>query len=174
MKKIILKKNREKPVLKHHPWIFSGAIEHIQGNPVSGDLVIVTDNKNEFLAYGFFSEKSQISVRLLEWKEDVQITDEWFFEHIKKSIEKRKSIINTNAKRLIYSEADYLPGLIVDQYNESLVIQTLIPGMDIKKEGIINFLKTLCNPQGIYERNDASAIELEGLPLVKSVVYSKK
>ena len=144
MKTISLKKNREKPVNFFHPWIFSGALDKIEANIQSGEIIRVIDNQNNFLTYAFYNPKSQISLRNLEWDENNEINDDWWFNKIKSAIDRRKDLLQsreTNAFRLIYSESDYLPGLIVDYYNNFLIIQILSAGMEQQKLLIIKSLK---------------------------------
>ncbi len=171
MKKIILKKGKEKPVLKKHPWIFSGAIEKVEPGVGDGEIIELCDHSSGFLAYGYYNSKSQISVRLLEWERDIDINSGWWEEKIKNSISRRDSIIKTDSYRLIFSEADYLPGLIVDKYGNYLVIQVLTAGIERVKEIIINALLNLTGTSGIYERSDSVTRKLEGLEKRAAILF---
>src|ERR1700749_3792259 len=127
MIEVTLKKGKEKAVLHRHPWVFSGAIEKVKGKPANGDIVKLLDIKGDFMAYGFYNDQSRVALRLLEWEEDTIIDDKWFSDKIATAIAGRANVLNdaTNTCRLIFSEADYLPGLIVDKYANYLAVQVL-------------------------------------------------
>ena len=174
MIQVNLAKGKEKPVKHHHSWVFSGAIAKVLGQPANGDLVRVNDFNGQFLAYGYYNQASKITVRLLAWSESEIIDEQWWFQKIFKSIERRKEGIDLNATdsyRLIFSEADELPGLIVDQYQDYLVCQFLTLGIDQRKQVIIDALVKILNPKGIFERSDASARILEGLSVSSGLLY---
>jgi 23S rRNA (cytosine1962-C5)-methyltransferase len=174
MIQVNLAKGKEKPVKHHHSWVFSGAIAKVIGQPANGDLVSVNDFNGQFLAYGYYNQASKITVRLLAWSESEIIDEQWWFQKIFKSIERRKEGIDLNATdsyRLIFSEADELPGLIVDKYQDYLVCQFLTLGIDQRKQIIIDALIKILNPKGIFERSDASARILEGLTVSSGLLY---
>lgn len=166
MNKVILKEGKEKAVQRRHPWIFSGAINSISGNPTSGSLVKVFSSKNEFLGVGSFSPLSQIRIRM--WSiDDEDINQEFFFHRILASIKKRdtyKNLYQDSAWRLVFAESDRIPGLIVDQYNDVLIVQFLTTGVEFFKNEIIVALKEATGIQNIYERSDAEVRKLEGIP----------
>ena len=161
-----LKKGKEKAVKQLHPWIFSGALESIKGKPENGEIVTVTDNQGEFLAYGFYNDQSRVAVRLLEWSQEAEINEEWWRRKIGKAIKAREALMrdeNTNTYRLVFSEADYLPGLIVDRYADYLSLQILTSGIERNKSIILDELQQLLKPVGIFDRSDASARSHEGM-----------
>ncbi|MGY4383284.1 23S rRNA (cytosine1962-C5)-methyltransferase [Pedobacter sp. UYP24] len=162
---IILKKGKEKAAVLRHPWIFSGAIEKVKGTPANGEVVKVWSATKEFLAYGYYHSTSRIALRLLEWNEDTTIDKNWYQEKLKIAIASRERILNadTNTCRLVFSEADFLPGLIVDKYADFLSLQILSAGMETIKADIIDSLITLLNPKGIFDKSDASARKHEHL-----------
>ncbi len=167
--KLILKKKREKPVLNKHPWVFSGAIHHIEGEVAPGDLVQIVDSNGRFLATAYYNPTSQIQARILSWDADEKINTAFWNRKIEHAINGRKRLQLTpqsNAYRLINAEADGLPGLIVDKYDDYLVIQCLTLGIDQRKEQIINLLAQQLQPKGIVERSDANVRKKEGLPKV--------
>jgi 23S rRNA (cytosine1962-C5)-methyltransferase len=175
--KIALKPGRDKTARQHHPWIFSGAIAKIDGNPRAGDVVKVIDGHNNFVAYGHYSPVSQIRIRLLEWDESAAIDNAWWHKKIKASIERRNTITqlaNTNAVRLIYGESDFIPGLIVDRYDDFLIAQFLSCGVDAAKNTIVATLDEIAKPRGIYERGDVDVRKLEGLELRKGNLSGAK
>ena len=170
-----LKKGKEKAVRQLHPWIFSGAVENVKGKPENGDIVRVTDNQGEFLAYGFFNDQSRVAVRLLEWNEETEINEEWWRARITKSVKARQELIDaqdTNTYRLIFSEADFLPGLIVDRFADYLSVQILTSGMERNKPVILDTLQHLLQPLGIFDRSDASARGHEGMDASSGGVLS--
>lgn len=148
-----------------HPWVFSGAIDQIKGAPENGDIVMVTDCKNDFLAYGFFNDKSRVAVRLLEWNLETAISEDWWRQKIGRAVKNREGLYNadTNTYRLIFSEADFIPGLIVDRYADFLSVQILTSGIERIKHIIIDELQKLIDPKGIFDRSDASARAHEGM-----------
>lgn len=174
MIQVNLAKGKEKPVKHHHSWVFSGAIAKVIGQANNGDIVRVNDNNGQFLAYGYYNQASKITVRLLSWSESETIDKDWWFEKIKKSIERRNEGIDfntTDSYRLIFSEADELPGLIVDKFQDYLVCQFLTLGIDQRKQIIIDALVQILQPKGVYERSDAAARTLEGIAVSNGLLY---
>lgn len=174
---VILKKGREKSVLNRHPWIYSGAIQRVEGNPQNGDVVDVWNDKARFVARGIISLESQIRVRLLTWTMyEEQINDKFWHKRIGQAIKGRASLENdptTDSYRLIHAEADGLPGLIVDRYGTWLVVQFLSIAAERNKTTIINALAEFTAPQGIYERSDTHSRELEGLVPVTGPLWGE-
>lgn len=158
-----LKPGREKPVRMGHPWIFNGAIGSIVGNGASGELCHIFSSKGELLGTGYFNSHSTISIRVLTKGKDFTGTD--IFSRIKAAVNARDRILNeqTNCCRLVNSEGDFLPGLIVDKFGDGLTIQILTAGMEKFRSDIINSLVNTCSPSFIYERSDTDARKREGL-----------
>jgi 23S rRNA (cytosine1962-C5)-methyltransferase len=171
--KVVLKRGREKPVLNRHPWIFSGAIKNIEGECADGDIVTVVDSRGSFLAQGYLNRRSQITVRLLSWIEG-EIIDRSFFRHrLEQAVTVRRPLQEdsaTNAYRLVNAE----PGLVVDRYNEYLVIQFLTLGIERWKREIVSLLGELLPSRGIYERSDVEVREKEGLPLATGLLAGQE
>lgn len=166
MFEVILKKGKEKAVLQRHPWVFSGAIERVKGKPANGDIVRLSDAKGGFMAYGFYNDQSRVALRLLEWDENIPVNDDWFRNKVAAAVAGRKELLadgSTNTCRLIFSEADYLPGLIVDKYEDHLAVQVLTSGIEKVMPVIIDELQSLLNPKSIFDKSDASSREHEGL-----------
>ena len=165
MHSVKLKKGKEKAVRQLHPWVFSGAIDQIKGNPENGDIIMVTDSNNDFLAYGFFNSESRVAVRLLEWNLETEINESWWRNKIRIAVKYRDELCteDTNTYRLIFSEADFLPGLIVDRYADFLSVQILTSGIENIKHIILDELQQLLSPKGIFDRSDASARAHEGM-----------
>lgn len=153
-----------------HLWVYAGHIAEVRGEPAAGDVVdIITPNGN-FFARGLYNPQSKIRVRLLTF-EEVPISEPFWRGRVAQAIRLRQRIVSdTSAYRLLYGEADLLPGLIVDRYSDVLVMQTLSYGMDRRKEMLADFLCQEAGVGRIYVRNDAKSRRLEGLPLEKGFI----
>ncbi|MBC8053094.1 MAG: class I SAM-dependent rRNA methyltransferase [Sphingobacteriaceae bacterium] len=166
MAEVWLKKGKEKAVRQLHPWVFSGALDSIKGKPSNGEIISVLDSKGDFLARGFFNNQSRVAVRLLDWDSESDINEEWWRTRIAKAVKCREELINsndTNVCRIVFSEADYLPGLIVDKYADYLSVQIHSSGIENVKSILLDELQKQLNPKGIFDRSDASARAHEGL-----------
>ncbi len=177
MADLILKPGREKSVLLRHPWIFSSAVNEIKGEVNSGDTVSVLSSKGEKLGSAAYSRASQIKARMWSWAPQEKIDEEFFHKKIIEAIEKRKKYIVTpecSAYRMIFGESDGLPGLIVDLYENVLVIQILSAGIESNRSLIVDCLKKMYPEYEIYERSDADVRELEGLPAKTGFLSTKE
>jgi 23S rRNA (cytosine1962-C5)-methyltransferase len=164
---VVLKRKRTRPVLQRHPWVFSGAIERIEGQVADGDIVEVRDAGGNWLARGTLNRRSQIVARLLTWQQDEPVDSAFWHRRLERAISARQSLASdpdTTAYRLVHAESDYLPGLVVDRYGEWLVVQFLTLGVERHREEIVAALVGLLAPQGIYERSDVDVRAKEGLP----------
>lgn len=173
MHKIILHSGKEKLPKNHHPWVFSGAIKAINGSPESGEVVALHASNGEFIAFGHFNANSRIRVRLLDWDKSVVIDENWYRDKIKRAISLRKEIMvgdSTDIYRLIYSEADFLPGLIVDIFGKYAVLQSLSAGMDRVKQSIAEILMEECDISGVYEKSDGDGRKMEKLAVCSGVL----
>ena len=160
-------------MLHRHPWVFSGAIEKVKGSPANGDIVRLVNAKGDFMAYGFFNDQSRVALRLLEWNEHVVVDDTWFREKVAIAVKSRANILadgTTNTCRLIFSESDYLPGLIVDKYADHLAVQVLTSGIEKVMPVIIDELNQLLKPESFFDKSDASSREHEGLETVNGAL----
>ena len=147
-----------------HPWIFASDVVD-RGDAAPGDVVRVLDPKNKFLGVAHYSSTSQITLRLLSTRPEV-IDRTFFRERLAAALAHRERVVQkSDAYRLVFSEGDLLPGLIVDRYGPYLALQTLNQGMDRARDTIVDCLQELLQPAGILARNDASVRKLEGLPL---------
>jgi 23S rRNA (cytosine1962-C5)-methyltransferase len=165
----IIQSSRQKAILRRHPWVFSGAIEHVEGSPSDGDVVAVRGESGQFLARGYWNSRSAIRVRLLSWTEAEAIDEEFWRRRLERAIQARH-VENrlyhhgtANAYRLVNAENDALPGLVVDRYGDWLVIQALTAGIATRKTMLASLLIDLLNPAGIYERSDVDVRQKEGL-----------
>jgi len=166
MIEVVLKKGKEKAVLHRHPWVFSGAIEKVKGKPANGDVVKLMDAKGAFMAYGFYNDQSRVALRLLEWDETVEINEQWFKDKVAVAVESRSEVLVdgvNNTCRLIFSESDYMPGLIVDKYANHLAVQVLTSGIEKMMPCIIDELNSILKPESIFDKSDATSRGHEGL-----------
>ncbi|HVB03138.1 MAG TPA: class I SAM-dependent rRNA methyltransferase [Chitinophagaceae bacterium] len=162
-----LKNTVRSRIIDGHPWVYANEVAALEGQPEPGSIVEVFTYTGNFIGKGFINPRSQILVRILTWDAGEQIDQAFFQNRLREAWEYRVRLGFTENCRLVFGEADGLPGLIIDKYNDYLVIQTLALGMDIRKSLITEVLSGLFKPRGIYERNDAPVRELEGLPLQK-------
>ncbi len=153
--RIQVRKDRQRSLEQGHPWVFYGSLQKPPGNLPAGLIVDLVDEKDRFLARGQYNDQSQIVVRVLTYREET--VDEAFIAHrIAAAVARRQSLLTdqTDSCRLIFAEADQLPGLIVDQYGGYLVVQILTAGMEVWRETILAALSEL-QPAGIFERSDS-------------------
>jgi len=169
-KQIILRKNEEHRILSGHQWVFSNEIKAIRGNPEAGDVVELLRCDEKFLGAGFFNPHSLIAFRLLS-KERESVTFEFLEERINRALQLRRRLFpGDESFRLVHGEGDFLPGLVVDKYNEFLSLQTLSVGMDRRLTLICDVLESLFHPKAIVERNESPLRSLEHLLLKKGVL----
>ena len=167
MTKVYLKRKISRRVENGHPWIFGNEIENVEGDEAGGSVVDVFTFDKKFLGRGYINMQSQIAVRLLTRDRNETVNDEFFYNRLKAAWDYRQKLGYTENCRLVFGEADYLPALIIDKFNDYFVLQTLALGMDRWKPAIVSALERLFQPKGIYERNDVPVRELEGLPQQK-------
>ena len=170
---IILKKSREKSLNLRHPWVFSGAIAAVSGNPRPGDTVRVAASDGSALGLGAFSPRSQIRVRMWTFTPDETVSEVFFHERIASSINRRGVFLATSVPtgyRLVNAESDGLPGLVVDRYGDWAVCQFLSAGSDRWKPAIATALMNALPLRGVFERSDATVRALEGLPKTVGVL----
>ena len=160
-------------MLHRHPWVFSGAIEKVKGKPVNGEIIRLLGSQDAFLAYGFYNDQSRVAVRLLEWDENNAVNEQWFREKVRTAVAGRAHILadgSTDTCRLIFSESDYLPGLIVDKYAGHLAVQVLTSGMQNAMPVIIDELNALLTPLSIFDKSDATSRAHEGLETTNALL----
>ncbi len=168
---LILKSGKERSLLRRHPWIYSTGIASIKGKPQAGDTVRVTDNKGNFLAWAAYSPQSTIRARCWTFVEEESIDKNWIFQKVFQAVRAREPLKErTNAIRLIFGEADFLPGLIVDQYDNQLVTQFQAAGVEKWRNEISDALQEASGCHQIYDRSDAATRAREGLPERKEVL----
>ena len=171
--KIFLKKDRDRSVRQRHPWIFSGAIERIEGSPGIGETVDILSAEGEFLGRAAYSPQSSIRARMWAW-DDAEIGNAFFESRIKRAIEARLGLMiaeSDNALRLVHAESDGLPGVVVDRYGDVLVLQCLTAGAERWRDVIVTSLLKVTGLDTIFERSDVDVRELEGLPKRTGILH---
>jgi 23S rRNA (cytosine1962-C5)-methyltransferase len=175
MPSVILKKGKEHRLHAGHCWVYAGEIDKLTGDPKDGDAVDIRDNKDRFFGRGLLNTKSQITVRRFTTQKE-EIDRDFFRRRIEAALEYRRentSIASACAFRIISSEGDLLPGLIVDQYEDYLVLQALTLGIDQRKQQIVEILREIFQPKAIVERGDVPSRKLEGLEETKGVLFGE-
>jgi 23S rRNA (cytosine1962-C5)-methyltransferase len=169
-KQVVIRKNEEHRIAQGHQWVFSNEIKTVRGDPERGDLVELLRYDEKFLGIGFYHPNSLISVRLLSRVHE-EISFEFFEGRIARALELRKRLFpSSEVFRVVHGESDFLPGLVIDKYNEFLAIQTFSCGMDRRLTLICDVLESIFHPKAIVERNESPLRSLEGLPLKKEVL----
>ncbi|MDZ4795074.1 MAG: class I SAM-dependent rRNA methyltransferase [Bacteroidota bacterium] len=167
MVNVYLKRKITPRVVNGHPWIFNNEVEKVDGEVQGGEIVEVFTYDKKFVGKGYINPKSQIIVRLLTRNKTDSINEDFFVNQISKCWAYRQQLGYRENCRLVFGEADSLPQLIIDKFNDYFVIQTLALGIDLWKPAIVKALNQLFQPKGIFERNDVPVRELEGLPQQK-------
>ncbi|MCR4697079.1 MAG: class I SAM-dependent rRNA methyltransferase [Lachnospiraceae bacterium] len=177
---VVLKQNEGRNAKAGGAWIYDNEIESITGECVDGDIVFVRDNNGVALGKGFINSNSKIRIRLLTRDADTEINRQFLAMRVRNAWELRKASMSQsedglNSCRVIFGEADFLPGIVIDKYNDVLVVQSLALGIDKLKETIIDELKAVLkedgyNIRGVYERSDAPVRKKEGLYLHKGFI----
>lgn len=170
---VYLAEGRERSLERRHPWVFSGAIQRVAGEPAAGDTVRLASAEGRFLGWAAFSPASQIRCRVLSFSEDDFPDEAWLHGRIAAAIARRRTLVPagvSNAVRLVHAESDELPGLIVDRYADWLVVQLLSAGAERRRDSIVHFLAQETGCRNVFERSDAEVRALEGLPRQVGVV----
>ena len=173
MPSVILKKGREHRLYAGHSWVYSGEIANITSDPKDGDAVDIRDHKERFMGRGLLNTHSQITVRRFTTQKE-EIDKAFFARRIEAALEyRRENTSIADAFRLVSSESDQVPGLIVDQYGDHLVLQALTLGIDQRKKQIVEILREMFDPRAIVERSDVPSRKLEGLEETKGVIWGE-
>lgn len=163
MSRVYLKRKISHRIAGGHPWIFGNEIAKMDDGIKAGDIVEVCYHDEKFVGKGYINPKSQILVRLLTRDKKEEINEQFFIDRLARCWNYRKKIGYIENCRLVFGEADQLPQLIIDKFNDYFVIQTLALGMDLWKGTLVKAINQIFKPRGIYERNDVPVRELEGL-----------
>ncbi len=173
--RVILKKGKEKPLLRGHPWVFSGAVEKMEGDIAAGDAGDVYSPEGQFLGRGYLNPHSQIIFRLLTQKKE-ELNIDFFRKRVSQASVLRDGWLRdkTNAYRLVNGEGDFLPGVMIDCYGKTFVLQCLTAGMERWKRLFTELMVSDFHPQSIYERSDGATRKEEGLPESSGLLFGKE
>jgi len=166
MARLILKPGREKSLLRGHPWIFSGAVHRIDGDPAVGETIEVRASTGAFLAWAAYSPASQITARAWDFTESTRIDADFFRRRLQRAVEMRAAVLSpgpTHAVRLVHGESDGLPGIVVDRYANTVVMQLSSAGGYRWRDTLVKLLAEITEAQTIFERSDSEVLQLEGL-----------
>ncbi|MDT8716735.1 class I SAM-dependent rRNA methyltransferase [Clostridium sp. 19966] len=163
--KFYLYKGKGKKAENGHNWIYTDEIEQYDGDYVNGDIVEIYNFRNEFIGKGYINDASKIAIRIMTRDINEEIDEEFFKKRLKAAWDYRKKVIDTSSCRFIFGEADFLPGIIIDKFEDYYVIQSLALGIDRYKSIIVDILVKEYAAKGVYERSDANVRELEGMEL---------
>lgn len=167
--KVILRKNEERRVQHGHLWVFSNEIAKIEGEALNGDVIQVFDSRNNFIGCGFYNANSLIAVRIISQKEEVDLSS-LFKERLHAAHNLRKSVYpNRNSFRMVFSESDFLPGLIIDKYNDTFVLQVYSAGIEKNVETIVKILKEDFSAKNIFSKGEEYFRKLEGLAIENKI-----
>lgn len=172
---VTLKKGEGRTLKASGAWVYDNEIDTILGSFENGDIVTVHDFDGYFMGYGFINTNSKITVRIMSRHKEHPVTEEFLRERVRAAWEYRKQVIDTSSCRIIFGEADWLPGLVVDKFSDVLVVESLALGIDKLKPLILDALVDILKEdgitiRGIYERSDAKVREQEGLPRYKGFI----
>ena len=173
MSKIIVKKDKEQKILNFYPNVYKDEIKDIIGTVKTGDIVDIITNDMKFLARAYVTEGKSAFARVLTTK-DEKIDKKFIFERIRNAYEKRKHLLDeTNSFRAFYSEADYIPGLIIDKFDKYVSIQFRNSGVEVFRQDIIEAVKKYLKPKGIYERSDVENRVIEGVETKTGIIFGE-
>ena len=169
--RLILASGRQRSLLRRHPWIYANGVRRVEGNPGPGELVRVCASDGAFLAWAAYSPASLIRARAWSFDETETIDAAWIEARLAEALARRTSLSRvTDGVRLVFGEADRLPGLVVDRYADHLVVQFFAPGVETWRDTVVDALQRLTGCAEVYERSDAAAREREGLPMREGVL----
>ena len=169
---VILKKTEEKKILNGYPWVYANEVYKIEGKDKQGSIAEVRSFDGRFVCYGFINHLSKLIVRVLTLKSE-EIDREFFKKRIVDANNYRLSLGYSDNYRAVFSESDFLSGLIVDKYGDALSVQFLSLGMEVRKQMIVDVLVEVFNPKTIYERSDVPIRKKEGLEEKKGLLYGE-
>ncbi|MFF2481635.1 class I SAM-dependent rRNA methyltransferase [Paenibacillus sp. NPDC058071] len=168
-----LQRGRKKRLENGHPWVYASEIDRVEGETQPGGIVDIVTHKGQYLATGYYNPQSQIMVRTVSYKPIEEMDAAFFHERLEQCAAHRSRFVADSDCRLVYGEADFLPGLTVDRFGDVLVVQLLTLGMDIRRDVLLEALIDVFQPKGIYERSDVGVRQLEGLEKRTGVMYGE-
>jgi len=175
--KVVLRPKRAQPFFAKHPWVFAGAIERVEGEAVDGDEVDLVSHAGKFVARGLYNAQSKIRVRLYNWEPDSPLDLAFFRDRLERAVRLRHDILKLNSPdagyRVVFSESDFLSGMVVDKYGDWLTVQFTALGLARRRDEIIGVLRELLQPRGIYLRTEKGIGKLEGIELHDGPIWGE-
>ncbi len=175
---VILKPRRALPFFSRHPWVFSGAVKRIEGNPEAGDVVDLLASDGKFIARGLFNPHSNIKVRLYAWEQSAELDESFWSTRLDAALNLRWMLFphadSETAYRAVFSESDGLSGLIVDRYGDFLLVQFTSLALWKRRDLLLNLLQEKCKPQGIWVRTEKGIRESENLELADGLLSGQE
>jgi 23S rRNA (cytosine1962-C5)-methyltransferase len=163
---VVVRAGRERSLQRQHPWVFSGAVAEVRGAPAAGDTVLVVDGEGHPIGPGAYSPESQIRVRMWSFDPDDDVGGDFVADRVRRAAHRRDRLLasGTDAARLVFSEADGVPGVIADRYGDTVVVQLTTAGAERWRETVADALAALPGVRCVFERSDADSRAREGLP----------
>jgi len=175
---VVLRKGRTRPLAMHHPWVFSNTVAAVEGAPEAGDLVRVQDHLGRFMGWGYFSPKSKIPVKVVSWDEAETIDGDFWRARLSQAVAYRTDFLGMGdpsaAVRLVNAEGDRIPGLIVDRYGAFLVVEFLTAGLAARSEMLVDILRELTSPAGVFERPEPDISRHEGIRRSQATLWGEE
>jgi len=175
--KVVLRPKRAQPFFAKHPWVFAGAIERVEGEAADGDEVDLVSHAGKFVARGLYNAQSKIRVRLYNWEPDSPLDLAFFRDRLERAVRLRHDILKLNnpdaGYRVVFSESDFLSGMVVDKYGDWLTVQFTALGLARRSDEIIGVLRELLQPRGIYLRTEKGIGKLEGIELHDGPIWGE-
>ncbi|MGE3163306.1 MAG: class I SAM-dependent rRNA methyltransferase [Planctomycetota bacterium] len=173
--RVVLRPGRDRSLWERHPWVYSGAIERFDGDAADGDLVAVVDSRGTFLAWAWLNRRSKITLRVVSWRQDELVGAATLVARVQVAHDLRQRVIGdrANAYRVVHSDADQIPGLIVDRYGDFLVVQLSSLAAERRQGDILAALRATLAPTGIWHRGDEDLREKEGLTLADGLLWGE-
>lgn len=175
--KVVLKPKRAQPFYARHPWVYAGAIDRVVGEPADGAEVELVSSTDNFVARGLFNSQSKITVRLYSWEPEVALDRDFFRRRLQRAVDLRHSVLNLagpgRGYRVVFSESDYLSGMVVDRYADWLAVQFTSLALANRREMIGELLRELLSPRGIYLRTEKGIGKLEGVELRDELLWGE-
>jgi 23S rRNA (cytosine1962-C5)-methyltransferase len=165
--KFYLYKGKGRNAENGHLWIYANEIENVDGEYENGDIIEAYNFRGDFIGKGFINDVSKIAIRIMTRDINEEINEEFFRKRLRAAWTYRKTVIDTSSCRFLFGEADFVPGMIIDKYEDYYVIQSLALGIDKYKDIVVKLLTEEYNAKGVYERSDARVRELEGMQQTK-------
>ncbi|WP_439625483.1 class I SAM-dependent rRNA methyltransferase [Gemmata sp.] len=175
--KVVVKPKRAQPFYARHPWVFAGAVDRVEGEPADGAEVDLVSHADKFIARGLYNARSKIQVRLYNWEPDAPLDRAFFHGRVERAVRLRHDVLKLNGPdagyRVVFSESDFLTGMVVDKYGDWLTVQFTALGLAQRREEIVGVLCEHLSPRGVYLRTEKGIGKLEGIELQDGLLWGE-